>query len=114
MLATMVIVLIRTQLRDGADLPAYERLNERMFELLQTIPGFVSATGYRSDDGDEISLIRFASAAALHAWRDHPEHREVQRRGRDEFYAAYDIEVCEVVRAYDFGRAAPGVRTGAA
>lgn len=108
----MVIALIRTQLRADADLPAYERLNARMFELVQRIPGFVSAQGYRSDDGDEISLIRFASADALRAWRDHPEHREVQRRGRDEFYAAYDVEICEVVRAYDFGRAAPHARTG--
>src|SRR5215475_9406935 len=100
----MVIVLIRTQLRADVDLAAYEALNERMFALVQSIPGFVSARGYRSDDGDEISLIRFASAEALRAWREHPEHREVQQRGRDEFYAAYDVEVCEVTRTYEFGR----------
>lgn len=106
----MVIALIRTQLRADADMSAYEQLNARMFELVQRIPGFVSARSYRSDDGDEISLIRFASADALRAWRDHPEHREVQHRGREEFYAAYDVEICEVVRAYDFGRATPDGR----
>ncbi len=108
----MVIALIRTQLRTEADLAAYERLNEQMFELVQRLPGFVSARSYRADDGDEISLIRFASAEALRAWREHPEHRATMARGRDEFYAAYDVEICEVTRAYDFGRAAPGVRTG--
>jgi heme-degrading monooxygenase HmoA len=108
----MVIVLIRTQLRSDVDLPAYERLNAEMFERVQRSAGFVSANAYRSDDGDEISLIRFASAEALHAWRDDSEHRATQRRGREEFYAPYDVEVCEVVRAYDFGRAAPNTRTG--
>lgn len=108
----MVVVLIRTQLRPDADVAAYDRIDARMFELVQTIPGFVSVRSYRADDGDQISLTRFESADALRVWREHPEHREAQRRGRDEFLAAYDVEVCEVTRSYDFGRAAPGVRAG--
>jgi heme-degrading monooxygenase HmoA len=51
-----------------------------------------------------ISIIRFESAEALRRWREQPEHREAQRRGKEEFFAAYDVEVCEVTRAYDFGR----------
>ena len=108
----MVIVLIRTQLRADADVAAHDRLDARMFELVQTIPGFVSARSYAAHDGDRVSMIRFESAEALRAWREHPEHREAQRRGRDEFFAAYDVEVCEVLRGYEFGRGAPGVRTG--
>jgi heme-degrading monooxygenase HmoA len=100
----MVIVLIRTILREGADVAAYEQLNEQMDALVRGVPGFLSATGYRSDDGDEISIVRFESAEALRRWRDLPAHVEAQRRGRDELFAAYDVEVCEVVRAYDFGR----------
>jgi len=100
----MMIVLIRTEVRRDVDAPAYEQLNARMEALVKGIPGFVSAKGYRSDDGDEISIIRFESAEALQRWREHPEHREAQRRGKEEFYAAYDVEVCEVARAYDFGR----------
>jgi len=99
----MVIVLIRTVLRRDVDAPAYEQLNARMEALVKDIPGFVSAKSYRSDDGDELSMIRFASAEALRRWREHPEHREAQRRGQEEFFAAYDVEVCEVTRAYDFG-----------
>ncbi len=101
----MVIVLIRTALRSDADVAAYDQLNARMDALVQGIPGFVSAKGYRSDDGDQISIVRFESAEALRRWRELPEHVEAQRRGKQEFYAAYDVEVCEVTRAYDFGRA---------
>jgi heme-degrading monooxygenase HmoA len=100
----MVIVLIRTKLRPEADVAAYEALNTRMDALVQGIPGFVSAKGYRSDDGDEISIVRFTSAEALRQWRDLPEHVDAQRRGREDFYSAYDVEVCEVARAYDFSR----------
>jgi heme-degrading monooxygenase HmoA len=100
----MVIVLIRTRLRNDADVAAYEQLNARMEALVQDIPGFVSAKGYRSDDGDEISIVRFESTDALRRWRDLPEHAVAQRRGREEFFAAYDVEVCEVARAYDFHR----------
>lgn len=100
----MVIVLIRTEVRSDVDAPAYDQLNARMEALVKDIPGFLSAKGYRSDDGDEISIIRFESAEALRRWREIPEHIEAQRRGKEEFFAAYDVEVCEVTRAYDFGR----------
>lgn len=98
----MVIVLIRTALRADADVVAYEALNARMEEIVKAIPGFLAADGYASPEGDQIGLIRFESQEALRAWRDHPEHRVAQARGKAEFYASYRVEVCEVVRAYDF------------
>lgn len=100
----MVIVLIHTQMQPGADRAAYDALNARMFEIVQTMPGFLGAGGYASPDGDDIGMIRFESLEALRAWREHPEHLIAQQRGKSEFYASYRVEVCEVVRAYDFAR----------
>ncbi|HKA86039.1 MAG TPA: antibiotic biosynthesis monooxygenase [Haliangiales bacterium] len=100
----MVIVLIKTFLRDDADVPAYDALDARMGELVQTIPGFLSAKAYVADDGDRVSIIRFDSEAALLAWRNHPEHLEAQRQGREQFFRAYEIEVCAVTRAYGYPR----------
>ena len=97
----MVIVFIRTQMRPDHDRAAYEVLNFAMFELVQRIPGFVSVVGY-AGDGEDVGVVRFASLAALRAWREHPEHLAVQERGRAEFYKNYTIEVCEVIRAHDF------------
>lgn len=104
----MVIVLIRTQLRSDADLAAYEALGGEMFALVQTLPGFLGADSYGSGDA-EISVIRFASLASLETWRNHPQHVAAQRRGRDELYASYTIEICEVVRAYDRETSALGL-----
>ena len=98
----MVVVLIRTKVRPEADRPAYTTLNELMFELVQSMPGFVAADRYASSDGDEVGVIRFTTLEALRAWREHPDHLAAQQRGKSEFYASYTIEVCEVVRAYHF------------
>lgn len=101
----MVIVIIRTRMREDADREAYEALGARMYELVSAMPGFVSAEDY-AGDGESVSVVTFASAEALRAWRELPEHVEAQRLGRERFYASYEIRVCELVRAY--GSPAPG------
>jgi heme-degrading monooxygenase HmoA len=98
----MVVVLIRARLRLDADRSAYEALNAEMYELVQRMPGFVGASGYASPEGDEIGVVRFESHEALRAWREHPAHVVTQQRGRAEFYASLQIEVCEVIRSYRF------------
>ncbi len=97
-----VIVLFKTHLRDGADVAAYERTSRRMHELVAGIPGFISIKGYTSEDGDAIDIVRFESEESLERWRAQPEHRDAQRRGRDEFYDFYRVEACRVVREYEF------------
>lgn len=97
----MVIVLIRTQLRAGADQTTYDALNVSMYEIVQRIPGFIGASGYSSPEGD-LGVIRFESLESLRAWREHPDHLVVQQRGRSEFYASYTIEVCQVARTTTF------------
>lgn len=100
----MVIVLLRTRLHATADRAAYGALGARMFELVQRLDGFLGADEYTSSDGETVGVVRFASHEALRAWREDPEHLLTQQRGKTEFYASYTIEVCEVVRAYDFAR----------
>jgi heme-degrading monooxygenase HmoA len=96
----MVIVLIRTALRDDADVAAYEALNARMEELVRAIPGYIDIKSFTANDGDTVSIARFTSADALAAWRNHPEHTEARRLGRERFFKSYAVQVCEVVRAY--------------
>jgi heme-degrading monooxygenase HmoA len=97
----MVIVVFTITLRP--DLPAaeYEQVGARMTELVSAMPGFLGMD-YAATDGGEQLIARFESADALRTWREHPEHREAQRRGQEEFFARYKIEVCELVRSYEF------------
>ncbi len=100
----MVVVLFRTRLRADAG-PDYEPLAARMLTLAQSMPGFVSFKHYGAPDGERISVVEFASADTARAWRDHPEHHEVQLRGRSDFYSWYRLQVCDQVREAVFERA---------
>jgi heme-degrading monooxygenase HmoA len=97
----MVIVVFTITLRPDLSVADYEQTGTRMAELVSEMPGFLGMD-YAATDGGEQLIARFESPEALQAWREHLEHREAQRRGREEFFARYKIEVCELVRSYQF------------
>jgi heme-degrading monooxygenase HmoA len=98
----MVIVLFGTEMREDADLVDYEARSKRMNDLVRQMPGFISVKGYTASDGDEVVIARFASEQALDAWRFHPEHVATQRKGREEYYESYWVQVCKTIRDYEF------------
>ena|SRR5258706_16060170 len=101
----MVVIVFRSRLRAGIDEAALIALGERMYALASAMPGFLSYKDFASQDGEIVTLVEFESPEALAAWRDHPEHLEAQRRGREEFFAEYAIQVCTPQRAYAFDTA---------
>jgi heme-degrading monooxygenase HmoA len=93
-----VIVIGNLRLREGASVAEYERLGERMYNIVSRIPGFLSVKSFKADDGEELSAFRFASEEALEAWRTHPEHVETMKRGHAEFYSSGFLQICKVIR----------------
>jgi len=69
-----------------------------MLTLASAMPGFISFRRYTSEDGETLAVTEFASAEAIAAWRDHPDHSKAQQRGRDEFYSEYEIINCTVMQ----------------
>lgn len=102
-----IVIVFRSRLRHGAG-PEYEPLAERMLALARTVDGFVDFASFRSDDGERVSLITFASMEAERAWRDHPEHRAAQAAGRDRLYETFSIQVCRVEHERHFEHPDPG------
>ena len=99
----MVVIVFRARLKAGADLEALTKLGARMYELASAMPGFISYKDFAAEDGESLSLIEFDSLDSVSAWREHPEHKRVQQRGREEFFAEYHIQVCSPVRDYRQG-----------
>lgn len=97
----MVIVVFRSRLREPLD-PRYPALAERMQTLAEAMPGFRSFRSFSAADGERLSLIEFESEENLAAWREHPEHREAQRLGREVFYAEYHLQVLSPLRERSF------------
>jgi heme-degrading monooxygenase HmoA len=99
-----IVTVFRSRLRDDAA-EGYGRTAEAMEERAREMPGFVDFKTFTAPDGERVSLITFASRAAHDAWRDDPSHRAAQRRGREDWYAEYRIQVCELVAERRFVRA---------
>jgi len=94
----MIVVTFRNRLAPGIDLDEYEQRSAKLYEIVAAMPGFRSIRSFTSDDGERLALIEFASLESLAAWRDHPEHREAQRLGRERYYSEYHVQICEPLR----------------
>jgi heme-degrading monooxygenase HmoA len=97
----MVVVVFRARLKPGIG-KDYEETDARMAALAATMPGFVSYRPYTSADGEDVAVVEFESHETVAAWREHPEHREAQRLGRERWFTEYRITVCDSVREYSF------------
>lgn len=92
-----VLTVFRSRLAEGAS-ERYEPLAAAMWERASRAPGFLAARSYRAEDGERVTIVRFADASSQAAWRDDEEHRAAQVAGREGLYAWFDITVAEVVR----------------
>jgi heme-degrading monooxygenase HmoA len=96
-----IVTVFRSRLRSDAG-PGYERLAAAMLERARSQPGFVDFKSFSAPDGERVSIVTFSSREAHDAWRDDAAHRRAQDRGRTDFYAEYQIQVCEVVERRSF------------
>src|SRR5262249_8956951 len=98
----MVIIVFRGRLRPGVDQQSLAELGQQMYALASSMPGYISYKDFTAQDGENVSLIEFESHETLANWREHPEHKAAQKRGRDEFFSEYHIQVCTPVRESRF------------
>lgn len=97
----MVVVVFRITHRPDLPEAEYQETGARMVEIVSSVPGFLGMD-YAETQGGELLVARFESHEALAAWRNHPEHQEAQARGRERYFASYQIDVCDSVRSYSF------------
>jgi heme-degrading monooxygenase HmoA len=53
-----------------------------------------------SENGHEIAVSYWPDEAAIAAWKNDPEHRQAQQKGREKWYYNYQVEIAEVKHAY--------------
>jgi heme-degrading monooxygenase HmoA len=99
----MIVTVFRSRLMPGLK-EDYVALVDRMVELAQSMPGYLSHKGFFAEDGERCTIVEFESEEAQRAWRMHPEHRDAQRAGRETYYASYSLQICELKREAKFDR----------
>ena len=88
--------------RPGGD-EAYDAAAAHMEELAAQQPGYLGIESVRGVDGSGITLSYWRTAEDARAWKGVAEHREVQRRGREEWYERWTVRVATVEREYGSG-----------
>lgn len=97
----MILALFAFRVRPEAE---FERTVHLMVERVSAVPGFISMDLFRSEDGRTLAVPRFETEEALAEWRDQPDHRAAQQKGRSSFFEDYWIDVCSTIRSYEFHR----------
>ena len=96
--------VIFTSVRTELEASEYDHASQRMLELVRQQPGFLGVESARGDDGLGITVSYWASEAAILAWKEHPEHRDIRERGRTIWYRQCTTRVARVAREYSFRR----------
>ena len=98
--ATPYCAVIFSSVRTEGD-QGYGQAAARMLELAREQPGFLGVESAR-EDGLGITVSYWESEAAILAWKQQAEHREVREQGLATWYSAFHTRVCKVERAYTF------------
>ena len=99
----MIVTVFRSRVKPELQ-QEYIQWVGRMNALASQMPGYVSHKGFMAEDGERVTIVEFESEAAHRAWAVHPEHVAAQRKGRQDFYLEYRIQVCQVQRENAFSR----------
>lgn len=103
----MYAVIFEVQPRPGRE-KDYLAVAQQLRAELEKIDGFISVERFASlyNEGKILSLSFWRDEAAVKRWREHMQHREAQRRGREDIFADYRIRVASVVRDYGMNKRA--------
>ena len=80
----------------------YLDLAAELRPILETIDGFISIERFESltEKGKILSLSVFRDEEAVAAWRNIPQHRKTQAKGRATIFENYRLRIAGVIRDY--------------
>ena len=89
--------VIFTSLRTEDD-EGYGEMANRMLELAVQQEGFLGVESAREDVG--ITVSYWSDLESIKRWKQHGEHREAQRLGRQTWYSSFKTRIAKVERDY--------------
>ena len=97
--ATPYYAVIFTSLRTDGD-HGYSETATLMDELSKEIEGYLGIESARAEIG--ITVSYWSSLESIKTWKQQTEHRMAQKKGREQWYAAFKVRICKVERDYEF------------
>ena len=93
----MIVTVFRSRVKPEAQ-HEYMQWATRMNELAKTMPGYISHKGFVAEDGERVTIVEFESEETQRAWSLNAEHAAAKKKGRQDFYSEYRLQVCSVQR----------------
>jgi len=97
----VVVTIFRSRLKPENE-HEYHEWAARIAALAKTMPGYVSHKGFAAEDGERLTLVEFADEASQRNWSTNLQHVEAKKKGRQDFYLEYKLQVCRVERESTF------------
>ena len=98
----MFLVVFRNRKRTDMDDEAYGVDAEEMECLARVQPGYRAFKSYTADDGEVVAISEWDDEASARNWGRLAEHRAVQHKGRQDYYAEYTLFACANPRVHRF------------
>ena len=101
----MMVVIVEFELQAGAEVE-FETASQQMQEQVKKYDGCLGEAPCSSIENENIfvTLFYWRDRESIKAWRDDPQHVEIQHLGREKIFAWYKIRVCEIERQYGWNR----------
>ena len=103
----MFLVVFRNRKHPAIDEAAYMADAIAMVTMAHAQPGFLSFKSYTADDGEVVAVSEWEDEASARAWGRVAEHRAVQHKGRQDYYAEYTLFACADPRVHRFNSREP-------
>ena len=97
----MIVTVFRSRLKEGAQADYFD-LAPQMGALARTMPGYISHKAFTAEDGERLILVEFEDEAGQREWSLNALHVNAKKQGRANFYAEYNLKVCELLRESRF------------
>jgi len=98
----MFLVVFRNRKRAAMDSASYADDADAMEALAKAQPGYRAFKSYTADDGEVVAISEWDDEASARAWGRLAEHRAVQHKGREDYYAEYTLFACADPRVHHF------------
>ena len=99
----MGFVVIFRSVRRLDDGSLYTKWSQEMEILVKTIDGYEKHFGFRDPETRQgVTISYFSSLESIAEWKSVTDHRAAQELGREKFYEEYSVQVCEILRDYEY------------
>ncbi len=93
-------VAIFTTQRNIKPNDGYDKMSEKIGELVKGQPGFIGMESVRDEAGQGITACYWEDLKSIEAWKQNASHQKAQTLGIQEWYKDYYLRIAKVERDY--------------